>query len=126
MKLEFIYNSRIKDPWSDVPKIVKNLEELKKFGVQYDIIDTIKMSDEKIQDLYYKAYIPSVKKNYRIRLIFGSRNYSGTFFGKNQPALLVYEDDREIPIDIYPHEKERQKISIEESLEEIRMSLKQI
>ena len=43
---------------------------------------------------------------------------SGVFFGREQPALLVYQNGSEEPVDIFPHVTKGRRVSIEEFLEE--------
>jgi hypothetical protein len=48
---------------------------------------------------------PSVIKKFGIRRVFGSRRRSGWLFGREVPALLVYEEEGEDPVDVYPHDE---------------------
>lgn len=114
MLLKLIYNTKIQ-PWESVERTLKLLAKIKeKYRGEYDfeIIDTNNLSDQELYDLYTEAMIPSVKKKYQIRQIFGSKRYSGSFFGKQQPALLVYEESK-YPADTFPHIKGTQKITID-------------
>ncbi|MCS6936973.1 MAG: hypothetical protein RMJ96_03495 [Candidatus Bipolaricaulota bacterium] len=64
---------------------------------------------------YMKAVMPAVLRKYRVRQVFGSKRHPGRFFGKEVPALVVYENGH--PRDIYPHEENGQVISIKAFLE---------
>ena len=42
---------------------------------------------------------------------------SGVFFGREQPALLVYQNGEEEPVDIFPHVVKGRMVSIDQFLE---------
>lgn len=92
------------------------MEKIKEKGFGCEIIDTSNMSDEEIFRLYEKAWIPSVRKKYKIRTVFGSNRNPGFNFGKDVPALLVYEEEKDYPTDVYPHISYGKLIEIEEFL----------
>ncbi len=77
------------------------------------------MGDSEVNDIYINACMPSVFKKYAIRKVFGTNRNSGVFFGKQVPALLVYEDNQMVPIDVYPHEKGKREIEIVEFLKNL-------
>ena len=123
MMLEFIYNSKIEKPQSNAIKILDQLKELGKSGIECKIIDTFEISEEKLKDMHYKACKPSIYKHYKIREKFGNKKHGYTYFGKNQPALLVYEENMENPIDTYPHiERDGKEISIKKFIDELKRS----
>jgi len=71
--------------------------------------------------MIYEVYLHAARlavvrgyKAYRIRKVFGSARDSGKYFGREVPALLVYENDE--LIDVYPHEERGKLITIEEFL----------
>jgi hypothetical protein len=121
MLLKLAYNSKI-SPWDDsIEEILKLLVKVKErhAGVyDYEIIDTSTLSDQNLEDLYTEAMVPSIMKKYQIRQLFGSKKYSASVFGKQQPALLVY-DKSKYPMDTFPHINKAQKITIREHLEEL-------
>lgn len=87
-------------------------------GIFCKIIDTKGMSDSERYQLYItRAIVPSARKKYKIRQIFGSRKHSAPFFGKEAPALLVYEEGEKPPIDVYPHEKNGKRVEIVDFLQ---------
>lgn len=77
--------------------------------LDYKKVDTADMSESQLFDAYGKAMIPSVFNKYRIRTVFGTNRNSAVFFGKQQPALVVEGDIW----DVYPHEKDGKRYSIE-------------
>jgi len=85
-------------------EVVKLLEQLKKRGIGSEIIDTDSLSEDEINIAYQGAVVPSVNKKFGIRRVFGSRRRSGCLFGREVPALLVYEEGEQYPYDVYPHE----------------------
>ena len=48
---------------------------------------------------------------------------SGVFFGREQPALLVYQNGSEEPYDIFPHMTKGRMVSIDQFLEDITTKL---
>lgn len=95
---------------------------LNKRGIDSEIVDTVTLLEKEIEIAYNEAVIPSVKKKHKIREIFGSKRRSRFRFGKDVPALLVYENVCKPPIDVYPHKvkqgdsKERFNVTIREYL----------
>jgi hypothetical protein len=92
---------------------------LERRGINCERIDTSKLSEEDLYKAYLKAWTPSVFKKLGIRRIFGTRRRSGCFFGKGVAALLVYDEDEDQPVDVYPHEELGRTITIKEFLEEL-------
>ena len=76
-------------------------------GISVEIVDAKKISREELREAYFKACQPAVFKHFGIRLVFGSRRRGGgPFFGKEVPALLVYEEEESgYPSEVYPHQK---------------------
>ena len=106
MKLVYVFSSKEtpmiipeNEGLEEVPEL---LEELKKRGIQVELVDTAKLDESEVEELYLDAVGASVVKKYRIRQVFGTRRQSAIFFGKKVPALLVYEGDT--AIDVYPHQ----------------------
>ena len=58
----------------------------------------------------------NVPRKFGIRRVFGTRRRSGCFFGREVPALLVYEDSGSHPIDVYPQQRLGRTITINEFL----------
>jgi len=101
--------------FSEVFRLLKRLKKEKK--IAFEVIDTKGFSKEYLLDTYSKAIIPSVLNKFKIRQIFGSRRRSGSFFGKEVPALLVYKEEENQPEDVYPHEVKGRIIPIKDFLE---------
>ena len=119
LAVKLYYNTKIETPRCDLGRIFFLLDQLNEKGIEYQTIDTADYDEDSLSKLYIQAVMPAVWKHYRVRHIFGTRNRRGKFFGREQPALLVYKGNIEYPEDIYPHEKEGEKIPIEDYLEQI-------
>jgi hypothetical protein len=75
-------------------------------SVLVEIVDTNELSEERIREVYSKACTPAIWKHIGIRRVFGTkRRGDGPFFGREVPALLVYEAGERHPSDVYPHQK---------------------
>lgn len=115
-----LYRSSSRPP-DDVPtnKGYKNVTNLLRLlshkGVESETFDTDTLPTDDLLTAYNDAVIPSVRRKFGIRRVFGSRRKSGSFFGREVPALLVYEDEGEVPVDVYPHELGQGKIRTIES-----------
>ena len=117
--LKLFYSSEIDKPGCDLDGIFSLLDRLKEAGVCVELVDTAKMNDRELHEFYTtEAVYPTHGRHYRIGQIFGTRRKTGVFFGKEQPALLVYEKGAERPTDIFPHTIKGQRITIEEFLRE--------
>ena len=116
-KMKLFYSSKVEEPLCDLKRIFSYLNELKKAGISVDLFDTAEISDSELYGHYIKEAVPSsVRKRYRIAHLFGTQKRSGIFFGKEQPSLLFYAEGSNVPTDVYPHDKEGRRISIEEFL----------
>jgi len=120
MRLELYYDSTV-EPFRSAPfqrnRIFKLLSRIKGKGVQVAVIDTADWNRNMRYEIYLRCINPSVYKRYRIRNVFGTARESGRYFGRQVPALLVYENDD--VIDVYPHDEKRRIISIGEFLEQL-------
>ena len=74
---------------------------LERRGIKSEIIDTAIMFPDERKEVYESIIPLSVQKKHGIRRVFGTKHESGTRFGIEVPALLVYEDDMTLN-DIYP------------------------
>ena len=117
-RIKLYYNSQIDTPWCDVKKIRIQLEKLEEAGIHITMVDTASMKDQQLFEHYMEATYPSVRKQYRISQIFGSQSKSGQFFGRQQPALLVYQGEGRHPADVYPHDSNGKRVMIEDFLEQ--------
>ena len=100
------------------PEVSSLLKELKETGVKVKVINTQKLTKEELQDAYIKAIVPSVVEKYKVRRIFRAKKQSGCCFGKEVPALVVY-DEKGKPQDVCPHKKEGKIVTIKAFLEGI-------
>lgn len=113
MKMRLYYRA---DKGAQLGELRGMLEELAARGVRLEMVETSALSDEALMKAYIEAVMPSVVRKYRVRQVFGSKRHPGRFFGKEVPALVIY-DEKGHPIDIYPHEENGQVIPIKAFLE---------
>ncbi len=106
---------------SEIKTILQQLEEL---GLSGEIIDSMTNSDEELTDLYLEATLPTARKKYQVRQVFGSKRHAGYLFGKEVPALLVYEPGKQYPVDLYPHRSGNRTVTIRGFLEGLLKRLK--
>ena len=117
-KVKFFYSSEVDAVGCDLNAIFSLLDKLKETGVSVELIDTAKMEERELHEFYIsEATLPSVRKQYRIGHIFGTQKKAGRFFGREQPALLVYQNCSEEPVDIFPHVVKGRMVSIDQFLE---------
>jgi len=119
-----LYYSTQQDPADNqanagLNEAMERLHRLRDRGIACEKIDTALLPDETIYKAYVDAWTPSIAKKFGIRRVFGTRRRSGCYFGREVPALLVYEDDSESPIDIYPREELGRTVTIEEFLTDL-------
>src|SRR5713101_9855933 len=88
--------------------------ELTSVGL-FDQIDTTAMTDQERFDLYLNSLWPSQVRHYRLRGVFGTNKYPGVFFGKQIPALVVF-DDTGLPLDVFPHDEGGKYVTIAAAL----------
>lgn len=103
----------------DLGKIRVLLVQLERLGVSWESLDTSKMSQEELSNLYFEAVAPAVNRKYHVRQVFGSKRQSAIFFGREVPALLVYEPARKYASDIYPHRAGDSTVTIRRFLEDL-------
>jgi len=126
-KIVFLWDSTIK-PWSvDVQRMKDYLARLGKKGLTCESIDTKDMSEEELKRWREKAQSVAMRYKQQMSQHFGSRRRGGfPYFGRQVPALLVYEDEK-VPTAVYPHTKKRGQektdYSIEAFLKELADSL---
>jgi len=118
MKIELYYDSTV-EPFRreafNWHKILELLDLAKKRGVEVNMTDTAGWNSGMIYEIYLRAVTTSVRKRYSIRRVFGTARESGRYFGRQVPALLVYEDDS--IVDVYPRDERRRIVTIIEFLE---------
>lgn len=99
-----------------IDKVLKHLEDFRRQGIDFQVVDTTTMPEHERQTEYIRAVLPSVLKKYRIRQVFGSRRNAGFMFGRGVPALVVYGPSSTVPEDVFPHEESGRMVTINESL----------
>ena len=66
------------------------------------------MSDQDLDHWRDQATTAAVWCHQGIRQVFGSRKQGGLpYFGKQVPALLVYEEGQRVAVGVYPHSEKR-------------------
>jgi hypothetical protein len=127
-RLVFLFDSAV-EPWGVSLQIVRYLfGRLEGEGVECEVIDTHGMADERLDYWREQAVLAAVWHHQAIRQSFGSRRASRLpYFGRQVPALLVYEQGETRPTAVYPHTETRgdtrTRFSIEGYLEELASSL---
>ncbi|MFQ5898371.1 MAG: hypothetical protein ACE5JN_09005 [Candidatus Methylomirabilia bacterium] len=101
---------------SEIKAILQRLEDL---GLSWEIIDTTTRSEEELSNLYAHATLPTANKKYHVRQVFGSKRHSAYLFGKGVPALMVYEQGKQYPSDLYPHRAGSRIVTIRIFLEDL-------
>lgn len=130
MRLKLVHHSQTRPIASpenegfDLREIRTLLERLEKLGVSSEIVDTMTTSDEERTDLYLQATLPTARKKYQVRQVFGSKRHAGYLFGREVPALLIYEPGKPYPVDVYPHRSRGRGATIRAFLESLVNTLK--
>jgi len=125
MKLKLIYHPKMfplelpPNRGFDLSKIKGLLEQLEQIGVSWEAIETSKFSEEELSSLYFEAIRPAIYNKYPVRQVFGSKRNSGFMFGKEVPALVVYESGKDYPSDVYPHGTGDRIVTIKVFLEDL-------
>lgn len=96
--------------------VIARPENFRPDGQPLHIEDTGQMSEPERMEKYFQAIAPSVLKKYRVRKVFGTQRNAGISFGRGVPALLVWPDEGDFPIDVYPHEMVGRTVTIYEFL----------
>ncbi len=130
MRLKLVHHSQTRPIASpdnegfDLEEIRGLLQQLEGSGVSSEVVDVMTKSDEERADLYLEATLPTARKKYRVRQVFGSKRHAGHLFGKEVPALLVYEPGTPYPVDVYPHRSRGRTTTIRACLESLVNRLK--
>lgn len=102
----------------DLATVRSLLGQLELGGVRVEWVETTTLSDEELMRNYLHAIAaPAASKKHRFRQVFGSKRYPGRLFGKEVPALVVYEDGANYPSDVYPHDESGRLVTIRDFLE---------
>lgn len=132
MRVKLVHHSQTRPAPSpvnegfDLEEIRAILQQLEELGVSSEIVDFMTKSDEERTDLYLEATLPTARKKYQVRQVFGSKRHAGYLFGREVPALLVYEPEKQYPVDVYPHRSRGRTITIRAFLEGLVNTLKKI
>jgi len=119
---EYYMNSKtppLKIPYNEgIEAVPKLLEKLTMLGIPCKVIDTCQMSEKERGEIYNNVIIVSVEDSFQRREIFRGKGGKRNFFGKEVPALVVYENEskRKI-IDVLPKKISDHIITIKQSLE---------
>jgi len=124
MRIELIMDSTV-EPFDrynfEIRSVLEKLKLIKDAGIEVSIVDVAGWTRDMLYELYEKAARLAVVRGYRgyrIRRVFGSARDSGRYFGREVPALLVYDDAGNL-VDVYPHEERGRVITIEEFLDRL-------
>jgi len=79
-------------------------------GINTEVIETSSLAEEELAEAYLEVVRLAVSKKYRIRRVFGTKHTSMSRFGKEVPALLVYEDTIKELSDVYPRIERKEKV----------------
>ena len=107
-RLVFLFDSTVA-PWgTDLEVIRSALTRLAAQGVECEEMDTNSMTEDELEAWRNRATVTAVFRHQAIRQAFGSRRQGGLpYFGRQVPALLVYERDETAPVAVYPHSETR-------------------
>jgi len=107
-RLVFLFDSSV-EPWeADVEAIQATLGRLASEVVESEVINIHGMPDEQLEYWRDQATAASVWRHQAIRQAFGSRRQGGLpNFGKEAPAILVYERGERVAVAVYPHTETR-------------------
>ena len=64
---------------------------------------------------YGDAIVVAVMKKSKVRKVFGTNRYPGINFGKEVPALVIY-DENDCAVDVYPRMENGEVITIKQYL----------
>lgn len=107
----------------DLRQIRGIFRRLESLGVPWEIVDTMTTSGEELTNLYIEATLPTARRKYRVRQVFGTKRHAGCLFGRGVPALLVYEHGKPYPVDVYPHRRGTRTATIRAYLEDLLTTL---
>ncbi len=121
MKLTYSYSHDTKPFDNSQNQGIQSAPDLLKLakekGHDVELVDTSKMSDNERRGHYNHAIISAVTKKYEVRLMFGSHQRSGSFFGREVPALLVSNGN--VVVDTFPHRKGNCVVTIQNFLTDL-------
>ena len=97
---------------ADIDAALDRIEELRRQGK----VRVVELTDDEVQTAYLRATTPSVKKQYHIRQVFGSRQHSASLFARGVPALVVQSASGTMAEDVFPHKESERIVTIHEAL----------
>ena len=118
MRLRLVHHSLVppfasdENEGFDLNEVHGILHRLEALGVQWEVTDSRTISEEELGNLYLESTVPTARKKYRVRQVFGSKRRAGGFFGREVPALLVYESGKTYPVDVLPHRRGTRLVTI--------------
>ena len=99
-----------------IDEVLERLEEFRSRGIDMQVVDTARMSEQEIWADYIRAIQPSVRKKYSVRQTFGSHKHSGSFFGRGVPALVIQDSSGQGVADVFPHNESGKIVTIHDAL----------
>ena len=106
-RIVFYYDSSVQPEDCDVKRILDTLKRLQELKANVKIVDTAGYSDEERTHPYFDAITGAVIQRAAIRQVFGSKRMPAFLFGRQVPALLIYDEAYTPPIcvDVYPQRR---------------------
>jgi hypothetical protein len=101
-KFRLVYDPN-QDVEGSLDRILRLLEHAGQLGIEVELVDTTRISDDERMKLYFDSIVGSVMQKAAIRRIFGSNKNPGLSFGRYTPALQVIQDG--FCIDVYPQKR---------------------
>ncbi|MFO8013100.1 MAG: hypothetical protein R6X20_07325 [Phycisphaerae bacterium] len=99
---------------ANMKEIESLLEQAEAAGISCQRLDTKDMDETELKEWRNKAFGVATRFKQRIRQAFGSQSQGMLpYFGKEVPALFVYEEGEAEPVAVYPHRKAKERRSIE-------------
>ena len=120
MKVEFYYDSTVTPGMTfttDNPKAVELVNQLAAKGVNAKAFD---LNGQLVAFMTYNSALTGPKA--QVRAVFGAKGALQEDFGKNVPALLVFEKDADrYPVEVFPRsDKDLQRtLGCEEALQRL-------
>ena len=75
-------------------------------GHSFEVVDSDELSDDDRERRYFEAGVRAAALRIRLSSHFGSGRESGvSHFGRQVPALLVYDREGGTLVDVYPHSR---------------------
>lgn len=130
MRLKLIHDSHARPVASpanegfDLREVKAMFQQLEALGVSCVLIDAKTKPADELANLYLEATLPTARKKYQVRQVFGSKRHAGYLFGREVPALLVYEPGKPHPVDVYPHRSRGRTMTLRTFLEGLLKTLK--